>query len=319
MRRLSLAAPSLLLALVACSPDFGLEGIEAGNTAPDTGTPAPEEEEEEEETTPPEEEEPEEETPPEEEEEENPPEEEEPPPEDDCTETDERVYVIERDDNTIYLFDPTTLSFEPLGRLSCPGGATPASMAVGRDGRAWVRSSDDELYQVSLMDLSCDRTTFRMPAGFDSFGMGFATEHDGTWRDHLYVADADSLGVLDTGDLSVDRLGAMDSQSELTGNALGELWAFLPLLSPARLVQIHQGSGAELERISLDAFPRASEIDAFAFATWGGEFWLFVRSYGMGNSTDVYRVTAGGTMTLELRDVGFDVVGAGVSTCAPTE
>ncbi|MCK6505284.1 hypothetical protein L6R53_18105 [Myxococcota bacterium] len=304
MRRLAIAAPSLLLALVACSPDFGLEGIEAGNTAPDTGTPAVEEEEPEEE--------PEEETTP-------PEEEEEPPPEDDCTETDERIYVVERDDKTVYLFDPTTLSFESLGRLSCLGGASPGSMAVGRDGVAWVRSSSDELFQVSLTDLSCDRTDFRLPAGFDSFGMGFATEYSGTWRDHLYVADADSLGVLDTADLSVDRLGSMASQSELTGNALGELWAFLPLLSPARLVQIDQGSGAELERISLPSFPPASEIDAFAFATWGGDFWLFVRSYGMGNSTDVYRVTAAGTMTLELRDVGFDVVGAGVSTCAPTE
>ena len=37
----------------------------------------------------------------------------------------------------------------------------------------------------------------------------------------------------------------------------------------------------------------------------------------MGNSTDVYRVDAAGQLTLERRDVGFDVVGAGVSTCAP--
>jgi hypothetical protein len=38
----------------------------------------------------------------------------------------------------------------------------------------------------------------------------------------------------------------------------------------------------------------------------------------MGESTDVYEVNAAGDMTKILNDVGFDVVGAGVSTCAPT-
>ena len=66
-------------------------------------------------------------------------------------------------------------------------------------------------------------------------------------------------------------------------------------------------------------FPDVGDIDTFAFAAWGGEFWLFVRTYGMGSSTDVYRVTADGTLSRVLEDVGFDVVGAGVSTCAPSD
>jgi hypothetical protein len=45
---------------------------------------------------------------------------------------------------------------------------------------------------------------------------------------------------------------------------------------------------------------------------------VFVREYGMGSSTDVYKVTSTGAMSKVLSDVGFDVVGAGVSTCAPS-
>jgi hypothetical protein len=39
----------------------------------------------------------------------------------------------------------------------------------------------------------------------------------------------------------------------------------------------------------------------------------------MGESTNVYQVDPSGTMTMVLEGVGFDVVGAGSSTCAPTE
>ncbi len=60
------------------------------------------------------------------------------------------------------------------------------------------------------------------------------------------------------------------------------------------------------------------DIDTFAFATWSGDFYVFVREYGMGSSTDVIKVTRMGAMTTVLEDVGFDVVGAGVSTCAPS-
>ncbi|MCB9779569.1 MAG: hypothetical protein H6742_13480 [Alphaproteobacteria bacterium] len=318
-----------LALLFACSSDFTVKGVDPTNRAEDTGTPAAEEgdtgaAEEVEEEDPPVDE-PEDETGlPEEEEEEVPVEEtpdEEPPPEDDCTETDDRIYVIEREGDEILIFDPETLGFESLGRLRCDGarGATPASMAVGRDGIAWVRMSDDKLYEVSLDDLACTPTDFRLPSGFGSFGMGFATEHDGTWRDHLFIADADTLGMLDVGALSVETVGRMASQSELTGNAAGELWAFLPLESPAELAQLDQDDGSRRARIPLPMFPSPADIDTFAFATWGGEFWLFVRTYGMGSSTDVYRVDADGAMTRVLVDVGFDVVGAGVSTCAPTE
>lgn len=242
-----------------------------------------------------------------------------PPDEDDCTETSDLVYVIARDDGALYTFDPASLSFTRLARINCGTSQTPASMAVSRDGYAYVRYGDNSVHQVDLGTYTCGATPYSdRSTRFGSFGMGYATDTSGTWRDQLYVASEDTLAVLDTSSFTLTPIGGLTSQSELTGNADGELWAFLPLEAPARLVQLDKTSGATLSTLRLPGFPDASDLDTFAFATWGGSFWLFVRESGMGNSTDVYEVDSGGTLTRVLSDVGFDVVGAGVSTCAPS-
>ena len=245
------------------------------------------------------------------------PEPDDPAPADDCADTSDLVYVIDRGLERLMLYDPATTRFEVLGELDCPSGSTPASMAVSREGFAYVRYSDNVVYEVDLTDLGCVETDLGVPGGFGSFGMGYATDDAGTWRDRMYVADADTLGRVDSASWSVQRVGTMPSQSELTGNAQGELWAFLPLERTPALVQLDTDSGAELDRISLSGFPDLGDLDAFAFASWGGEFTIFVRTYGMGHSTDVYQVGADGRLERTLQDVGFDVVGAGVSTCAP--
>jgi hypothetical protein len=149
--------------------------------------------------------------------------------------------------------------------------------------------------------------------------MGFATDDANTWHDALYIANSDQLAELDTGTWGLSDLGGMPSQSELTGNADGELWAFLPLENPAALVEIDKVSGGTMQQMSLPSFVDAADLDAFAFANWGGDFYLFVRTFGMGNTTDVYKVSATGDLTPMSMDTGMDIVGAGVSTCAPTE
>lgn len=244
---------------------------------------------------------------------------EDPPPEDDCAVTDDLIYVLSRDDSRLYTFDPVSQRFGDLGVIHCGTSQTPGSMAVSRDGVAYVRYADNSVFAVDLATLGCSATAYAdRSTHFDSFGMGYATDSAETWRDQLYVANEGALGVLDTDTWSVTKLGSMPSQSELTGNAAGELWAMLPLEHPAQLVQLDRDSAATLKTLKLSRFPDPGNIDAFAFATWGGAFYLFVREYGMGSSTDVYEVDATGTMTKVLEHVGFDVVGAGVSTCAPT-
>jgi len=241
-----------------------------------------------------------------------------PPPVDDCDHASDLIYVIDRTDESLYLFDPTDLSFDFVGELDCGIFAgTPGSMSVTREGVAYVRYSDNTVYAVDLETMACTETSYSWD--FGGFGMGYATHSDSTWHDRLYIANANQLATVDTSTWAVSVIGSLPSQSELTGNADGELWAILPLESPAKLVQINKTTASVMTTHALPGLPDPSGIDTFAFATWGGDFWVFVRSYGMGSSTNVYRVTGSGAMSLTVSGTGMDIVGAGVSTCAPTD
>lgn len=288
----------------------GLETLDTGGFATVDGDPVDEDEGDD--ALPPEQ--PSEDVPPHEE----PPVEQEPPPEDDCDHTSDLVYVIDRADDALYLFNPETMDFEILGEIDCGMFAgSPSSMSVARDGIAYVRYTDNTVYAVDLDTLECTETAYG-GGGFGAFGMGFATDSDTTWRDTLYIANDNQLARMDTATWSVSPMGSLPSQSELTGNADGELWAILPLEEPAQLVRLNKDTAAVEYTLHMTAMPDPYTIDAFAFATWGGDFWVFIRTYGMGHSTDVYRVTSTGHTTRVAVDTGMDVVGAGVSTCAPT-
>ena len=313
-------SPILILALVfslaGCS-EYQLSAIQQPLPDPVDEAEVPEEEaapEEEPEDEPPlEDETPVEDEPPAEE-----PPAEEPPPEGDCEDSSDLVYVIDRDSDELFLFDPENLSYELLGELDCGLWAgSPASMSVSRDGMAYVRYSDDSVYRVDLETMDCAETPYG--EGFGHFGMGFATEAADSWQDDLYVANSSQLARLDHQSWSLEVLGNLPSQSELTGNADGELWAMLPLETPAKLALLDKEDASILQTISLPSFPDPYSIDTFAFASWGGDFWLFVRSYGMGETTNVYRVDSQGDLTLVWEDSGHTIVGAGVSTCAPTD
>lgn len=246
------------------------------------------------------------------------PEEEEAPPPDDCEGISDLIYVVDKDNDSIYIFDPTTGELSFHGELDCAIFAgTPASMSIARDGYAYVRYADNTVYAVHLETMSCTETPYSVD--FGAFGMGYATADSSTWQDNLYVANSNTLAQLNTNSWSLTPLGTLPSQSELTGNGDGELWAILPLETPARLVHIDKSNAEVIESIQLPTFPDPYGIDTFAFATWGGDFWLFVRSYGLGNTTDVYRAQPNGTFNMVVQGTGRNIVGAGVSTCAPSQ
>jgi len=84
-----------------------------------------------------------------------------------CADATKDVYVI-AEDRTFYSFHPPTLAFTNKGILDCPtGGASPTSMAVDRDGIAWVRHSDMSVWKVDTKTLACSVTKFQGPS--DSF------------------------------------------------------------------------------------------------------------------------------------------------------
>ena len=242
-----------------------------------------------------------------------------PPPADDCEDTSELLYAVDKNDGGLYLFDPSNGGFELLGVPDCGMfSGTPASMAVARNGIAYVRYSSSTLYAIDVETLECTETNMSV-SSFGKFGMGYATLHGNTWEDELFIANRDTLAKLNTSTFQVETIGPLPSQSELTGNALGELWGVFPLETPAQIMELDRNSGQPQRSISLTFMPSPMNIDTFAFATWGGDFYVFLRLYGMGESTRVYRVSTTGLTEVLSNETGRNIVGVGVSTCAPTE
>ncbi|MCU0664915.1 MAG: hypothetical protein MUC50_21645, partial [Myxococcota bacterium] len=157
------------------------------------------------------------------------------------------------------------------------------------------------------------------------FGMGFATEKKGGSAETLYLAGSQVVGgsssgfaAVDLDDWSIDLRGDLVGDPEFTGNANGELWGFFPGEASPSVKQIDKEDGSVLETIVLDLPSQVGAIEsAWAFAYWGGSFYVFYQHNQTGTSTYVYKVEYDGTMTTHIANSGKRIVGAGVSTCAP--
>src|SRR5690349_15674219 len=93
---------------------------------------------------------------------------------DGCSAEAKLVYVISQDQD-LYSFNPTALTFKKVGHMDCPGaGGSPNSMAIDRSGVAWVNFNDGSLFKVSTKDAKCTQTGFQIGQnGFVKFGMAF--------------------------------------------------------------------------------------------------------------------------------------------------
>ena len=243
-----------------------------------------------------------------------------------CSDAAKLVYVVDAN-NTFSQFDPATKMFKDLGQLNCPAQflATPFSMGVDRDANAWVLYSDGssgELFKVDTTTLGCTRTTWSSPSSLQEFGMGFSTDTAGGSTDTLFIAGGmgpsdptSTLAKLNTSSFSASTVGTIQGWPELTGTGNAELWGFFPDTTNPRIEKINKTSGAALTTYPLSSL--AGMPMAWAFAFWGGDFWVFLERKS-DSSTTVYQVNGqtgaikGMTATGSRR-----IVGAGVSTCAP--
>lgn len=235
-----------------------------------------------------------------------------------CSEKLRQIYVMDKG-KSLFRFDTDGPAFVEIGEVDCDEflDTTPGSMAVSRAGVAYVNYSNSELFEININDATCEPTGWTAgTGGFDRFGMGYVS-HPISGQDVLYIANSDTLAVLDTSEWTIDEVGSLPSQSELTGNADGELWGFFPLESPPELVRLDTSDASALETYELPALP--ADLDTFAFSYWGGDFYVFYRIHGMGSSTEVFRYNVGTGLSAFMDDTGRNVIGAGVSTCAPTE
>jgi hypothetical protein len=249
---------------------------------------------------------------------------------DGCSDAARLVYLVTAEDD-LYSFAPDKLTFTKVGRLACPrtGLATPNSMSVDRSGTAWVNYSDGSLFKVSTADATCAATSFvkGQNENFLRFGMAFATTGSKTTEERLYISGLHELagtgyglGTIDltTFELKMvgDYSGALRGKgAELTGTGDGRLFGFFTT-TPATLAEIDKTTGSTSNERVLDGVTTGN---AWAFCFWGGDFWFFT-STGLFPSTLTRLATSeDGKLSVVKQDVGgFRVVGAGVSTCAPT-
>jgi hypothetical protein len=245
-----------------------------------------------------------------------------------CSEAAKLVYVVS-DTNELFSFAPDKLAFAKIGTLNCPaGGATPNSMAIDRSGTAWVNFSDGALFKVSTRDAACEATTYaKNQGGFSRFGMAFATNTATSQEETLYVVGIEGvsagkgLGKIDLGTMTLTKLGdfsgSLEGQgAELTGTGDGRLFGFFTTQPYATLAQIDKAAGATSGDQSLNG---VSTGNAWAFSFWGGDFWFYTSTAGVPSRVTRKETSGSGALTVPKPDVGgFRIVGAGVSTCAPT-
>lgn len=255
-----------------------------------------------------------------------------------CAEGAELIYVVDVE-NTLLSFDPRTNTFTRIGTLRCPAGnawpefssgrATPFSMAVERSGRAWVLYSSGEIFHVDIRDAACRASEFRRGSeGFELFGMGFVTNGPGRTEETLFITGGPvesfgrgTLAALDAASLTPEPVGPMppgEYGAELTGNGAGELWAYTPG-QQSRVARINKATARE--EAAYDLPPLRAEPAGWAFAHWGGRYFVFISTGdGLGGiaSSQVLRFDpTDGSTAVAVADAGRRIVGAGVSTCAP--
>ncbi|MBK8995391.1 MAG: hypothetical protein IPM35_06475 [Myxococcales bacterium] len=243
-----------------------------------------------------------------------------------CSAESQYVYVLDSAAK-LYKFDPPALTFTPIGTLNCPAGVldTPFSMAVDRNANAWVVYTNGNLFKVDTKTAGCTPTSFTPgQAGFVTFGMGFSTEGAGSTKDTLFVSQSDfaggttGLASIDTQSLVLTPIGMYDllnARAELTGTGDGKLFGAFEG-APYKVAQIDKSNAKIISAAPQAPVQSSPGGSNFAFAFWGGSFWLFV---GPGTSTDVFQYDPKAGSTVKQKSESFAIVGAGVSTCAPIE
>jgi len=229
-----------------------------------------------------------------------------------CAEETKQIYVLATD-KSLYRFYPEKLTFTRIGTLDCASSAGTFSMAIDRWGTAWVEFTDGRLFSVDTSNASCKPTAFQPgQTGFSVFGMGYAKNDDSdTSHDETLYVSGDGLAALDTKTMQLSFKGSLTyGRTELTGMG-SQLFAFA--------VGSGVVAGLDKTNASTKVTYRTSAVNetaAFAFAQWGGAFWLFTGN-DLSSVTKYDPTTDDSSVVVE--NTGMLIVGAGSSTCAPSK
>ncbi len=240
----------------------------------------------------------------------------------DCPDaSDTRVYLF-TEQNELYSFYPPNLAYKKIGNIACPNATgNPYSMGVDRNGVAYALFDSGQVFRLSTSTAACSATSY-VPnqLGWTTFGMGYASTPDG--GEALYVTEANfntpskGLGRIDTMSFKlgfINPFSATLPRCELTGTGDGRLFAFCLNMGSngAVLAQIAPTNAAV---VGADNLAVGDPSNGFAFAFWGGDFWIFT------STTSDTTVTKYDPLTKGLNTVTMltgTVVGARGSPCAP--
>ena len=248
----------------------------------------------------------------------------------DCPDPDSTLVYVVTTDNQLYSFYPTDGEFKFISNIACPAesGETPFSMAVDRKGVAYVQFTDQKLYRVSTATGACVGTPF-VPnqQGFGEFGMGYATNDIGP-TETLFVAgtrgstqmSSPGLARIDSTTFALTKVGNFVpdiARAELTGTGDGRLYAFytkgIENGPPSFIGEIDTNTA---QVIAETPFPTVDQGNGWAFAAWGGDFYMFTAP---GGGSDVTRYRPSDNSVTVVAQLPTRIVGAGVSTCAPAQ
>jgi hypothetical protein len=258
-----------------------------------------------------------------------------------CSAAAQLIYVID-DQGVLHSFDPTLLpqqsAFKTVGTPNCNWGGSPAgpnSMAIDRNAVAWVCDNAGALFRVDTSTAACTSTSFQVAQnGWGKFGMGFATDQAGGTTEKLYVddnassigaTDSKGLGWIDLTTMKLNPIGAFDQMTgedcELTGTGDARLFGFF-FNTTSSVAEIDKATAHIKSNVNVPINVNllgGGNID-WAFSFWGGDFYLYTADTSQAPYSDVTRYRpSDGSNTKVLSQIGFDIVGAGVSTCAPTQ
>jgi hypothetical protein len=233
----------------------------------------------------------------------------------DCVEASRWIYTVDQN-TTLSRFDPSSVTFTDIAKINCPSSNHPFSMAVDQKASAWVLYDDGNLFKVDTTTAKCEATSFQ-DSTFKEFGMGFMFDPK-TNKDTLYIAggldmfSGCTLATIDLSSMKVSKLGQIkEGWPELTGTGDGSLWGFYPAQGSyqAALVRLDPKNGDTLDTYH---YANVTEYGSWAMKFWGGQFWIFV-------SNSIYAVDRDQPKIAKSikTNTGRNIVGAGVSTCAP--
>lgn len=249
-----------------------------------------------------------------------------------CTDAAKLVYLV-TEQGDLWSFNPGTIALAKIGTLDCPTGGlvTPNSMAVDRNAKAYVNMSDGSIFTADTSNAHCAATSYQDgQTGRRVRGMGFSSDTAGGSTETLFTCTSDANAIMTGSGLGLAKIdvnsysltpigdytnGLAGAECELTGTGDARLFGFFALLTPPKLSQINKTSAATTSPVPLGGVSTSS---AYAFSFWGGDFWFYTAALAGNSKITRYRYSTDKSFSVAKADTGMTIVGAGVSTCAPT-